>query len=75
MLDILLPTVPIPTPITLTLPTGHPSHQLPVEIVTAVAIWLGWAYLMRKMWNIIARHKVAVGEVTSQDTLAEGSGQ
>jgi hypothetical protein len=75
MPDIFLPTVPIPTPVTLTLPTGHPSHQIPVEIVTAVAIWLGWAYLMRKMWNILARHKVAVGQVTGPEILAEGSGK
>lgn len=42
-------------PITLTLPTGHPSHQLSVEIITALVIWLGGVYLVWKIWRLVCR--------------------
>lgn len=38
-------------PVRFLLPTGRPAHQLPVEIGTAAAMWLGCAYLA---WRILA---------------------
>jgi hypothetical protein len=38
-------------PVRIQLPTGRTAHQLPVEIGTAVAMWLGCAYLA---WRILA---------------------
>ncbi|RSH91462.1 hypothetical protein EHS25_009761 [Saitozyma podzolica] len=38
-------------PVRFLLPTGRPAHQLPVEIGTAVAMWLGCVYLA---WRVLA---------------------
>ncbi|ODO05500.1 hypothetical protein I350_04551 [Cryptococcus amylolentus CBS 6273] len=44
-----------PTPISLTLPTGKHAHQELVELVTPVVIWLGWAWIMWKLWGLTKR--------------------
>lgn len=36
----------------LSLPTGKISHGLLVEIATPIVIWLGWLYLMHKIWRL-----------------------
>jgi hypothetical protein len=42
-------------PLSISLPTGQTSHQALVEIVTPIVIWLGWLYLMNKIWRLKAR--------------------
>lgn len=61
---------PSGAPMTLTLPVGHAEHQIPVEIITAVAIWLGWAYLVRKIWRFSRRAAAPVqrGELAPGET-------
>lgn len=46
---------PINTNLTITLPTGKPSHQPFVEYGTVAAIWLGFAWLIYKIWRLNRR--------------------
>lgn len=50
-----LPIVALQTPVTLVLPTGKHSHQRFTEIGTAAVIWLGWVYLVWKIWRLVQR--------------------
>ncbi|WVQ66726.1 uncharacterized protein L199_004915 [Kwoniella botswanensis] len=49
-----LPLIPH-TPINITLPTGKHSHQPYVEIITPMVIWLGWGWLVYKIFNLRSR--------------------
>ncbi|WWC95136.1 hypothetical protein V866_001990 [Kwoniella sp. B9012] len=49
-----LPLIPH-TPINITLPTGKHSHQPYVEIITPIVIWLGWGWLVYKIFNLRSR--------------------
>lgn len=64
--DVYLPAATLAEPVHLTLPTGHPSHQLTVEIITSLAIWIGWAYLGQKMWNVYARRKAQLAQTVER---------
>ncbi|WVQ75656.1 hypothetical protein IAR50_005285 [Cryptococcus sp. DSM 104548] len=44
-----------PVPASLTLPTGKHAHQELVELATPVVIWLGWAWIMWKLWGLSRR--------------------
>lgn len=50
-----LPVVGLKSPVILVLPTGKHSHQSITEIGTAIAIWLGWSYLVWKIWRLVQR--------------------
>ncbi|OCF61545.1 hypothetical protein L486_01197 [Kwoniella mangroviensis CBS 10435] len=43
------------TSIYITLPTGKHSHQPYVEIITPIAIWYGWGWLVYKIFNLRSR--------------------
>lgn len=39
--------------VTVRLPAAKPGYQIPVEIGTALVIWLGWAWVAWRIWSII----------------------
>ncbi|ORY31610.1 hypothetical protein BCR39DRAFT_558075 [Naematelia encephala] len=58
VIDLDLPEIyTSPKSLTLLLPTGHPSHQPLVAIVTAISIWLGFFYLVYKIFRLTRRLK------------------
>jgi hypothetical protein len=42
-------------PLVITLPTGRVSDRALVELATPVLIWLGWIYLVTKIWALSKR--------------------
>ncbi|KAE8541604.1 hypothetical protein D1P53_001773 [Cryptococcus gattii VGV] len=39
------------SPLSLTLPTGQHAHQPVIEILTCLVIWVGWAWIVLKLWK------------------------
>jgi hypothetical protein len=44
-------------PLDITLPTGRLSDRPLVELATPVVIWLGWIYLVTKIWALSKRNR------------------
>ncbi|WVW86409.1 hypothetical protein I302_108455 [Kwoniella bestiolae CBS 10118] len=57
------------SPVQITLPTGRHSHQPFVEVVTPLVIWLGWGWLVYKIFRL--RSRVAQRKSTSSVDVSE----
>lgn len=53
----------VPISLKLHLPAAKPAYQVPVDITTAVVVWLGWAWIVYKIAQVVRRNQ---GKVKTQ---------